>query len=222
MLKSNLVLCLKQMSSQSRDRAGVPDQGPDHTTSRGRQVATVHRGAAVSWCDTPAERGRGHTVLPSVCGTILSPTACLGVPHLPGAVTGPAMWHLHWAPAGRGNDRLHLQAGGESPPYFWYCGQLVCVETFMYTLHYLTFQVSYFVMFVLQNHFTRQPHVVRMVLSSLTSLAQQSGVTADEVQATILPLLKGVPLLIDCFLRVLPSAKPPESWVSLTTSLQPP
>jgi len=52
-------------------------------------------------------------------------------------------------------------------------------------------------------------------MSQLTSFAEQTDVNEEDVKAVILPLLKGNPLLTDCFLQLLPDSKPPERSVHL-------
>ncbi|CAB3384329.1 Hypothetical predicted protein [Cloeon dipterum] len=59
--------------------------------------------------------------------------------------------------------------------------------------------------------FSKQPQVLKTILGHLTTLAAKPDLKEEELKSVILPLLKGHPLLKDCFLQLLPDSKPPES-----------
>ncbi|XP_017777244.1 PREDICTED: uncharacterized protein LOC108563156 [Nicrophorus vespilloides] len=62
----------------------------------------------------------------------------------------------------------------------------------------------------LEMIFKDQPSQVRKIYRCLTELVAMQNVSMDHVKSTILPLLKGNNLLIDWFLQIFPTEKPPE------------
>ncbi|KAF4524962.1 hypothetical protein B566_EDAN014479 [Ephemera danica] len=61
--------------------------------------------------------------------------------------------------------------------------------------------------------FSRQPHVIRMVIGNLAALAEQPKVTEEDVKAIMLPLLRTSPLLTDLLLAMLPASQTPDSMM---------
>ncbi|XP_059487565.1 uncharacterized protein LOC132203667 [Neocloeon triangulifer] len=59
--------------------------------------------------------------------------------------------------------------------------------------------------------FSKQPQVLKTILSHLAAFSEQTDAKEEDVKSVILPLLKGNPLLTDCFLQLMPDSKPPES-----------
>lgn len=61
-----------------------------------------------------------------------------------------------------------------------------------------------------ETAFSKQPQVLKTLMSHLNSFAEQPDLAEEDVKSAILPLLRGNPLLTDCFLQLLPDSKPPE------------
>ncbi|RZF46058.1 hypothetical protein LSTR_LSTR004771 [Laodelphax striatellus] len=59
--------------------------------------------------------------------------------------------------------------------------------------------------------FAKQPHQMRKIYETLSRLSEQADVTLEQVKTAIVPLLKGNAILIDCFLQLFPSERPPAS-----------
>ncbi|XP_055636041.1 uncharacterized protein LOC129775376 [Toxorhynchites rutilus septentrionalis] len=66
----------------------------------------------------------------------------------------------------------------------------------------------------LNIYFAKQPSQIKKIYSCLNDLSNEKNVTMDLIKLRILPLLKGNPLLIEWFLQLFPSEKPPESSLS--------
>ncbi|XP_022189621.2 GON-4-like protein [Nilaparvata lugens] len=59
--------------------------------------------------------------------------------------------------------------------------------------------------------FAKQPHQMRKIYETLSRLSEQTDVTLEQVKTAVVPLLKGNAILIDCFLQLFPSERPPSS-----------
>ncbi|XP_024937554.1 GON-4-like protein [Cephus cinctus] len=64
---------------------------------------------------------------------------------------------------------------------------------------------------VAQTYFAKQPSRLSKVMQAITQLASDPYVTLKKAHAIMGPVLKGHSLVMDMFLQVLPSGKPPES-----------
>lgn len=62
-----------------------------------------------------------------------------------------------------------------------------------------------------QVYFAKQPSRMARVMQAITQLAAEPNVTLETVHATMDPVLKGHPLIMDMFQQILPAEKPPES-----------
>ncbi|XP_034944199.1 GON-4-like protein [Chelonus insularis] len=62
-----------------------------------------------------------------------------------------------------------------------------------------------------QVYFAKQPSRMARVMQAITQLATEPNVTLETVHATMDPVLKGHPLIMDMFQQIIPSGKPPES-----------
>lgn len=78
--------------------------------------------------------------------------------------------------------------------------------------HFLMANMSLFLR-KLEIYFNNQPAQLRKIYNSLTELANMPDIKMEQVKGIILPLLKGNGLLIDWFLQMFPSEKPPERYV---------
>ncbi|XP_012144630.2 gon-4 like protein muscle wasted isoform X1 [Megachile rotundata] len=64
---------------------------------------------------------------------------------------------------------------------------------------------------VAQIYFAKQPSRIAKIMQAITQLSSDPQTTLEHVHASIGPILKGHPLVMDLFLQILPTAKPPES-----------
>ncbi|XP_076751273.1 gon-4 like protein muscle wasted [Xylocopa sonorina] len=64
---------------------------------------------------------------------------------------------------------------------------------------------------VVQIYFAKQPSRIAKMMQAITQLSSDPQTTLEQVHATMGPILKGHPLVMDLFLQILPTAKPPES-----------
>ncbi|XP_071861191.1 gon-4 like protein muscle wasted [Bombus fervidus] len=64
---------------------------------------------------------------------------------------------------------------------------------------------------VAQIYFAKQPSRIAKMMQAITQLSSDPQITLEHVHATMSPILKGHPLVMDLFLQILPTAKPPES-----------
>ncbi|XP_076652630.1 gon-4 like protein muscle wasted isoform X2 [Halictus rubicundus] len=64
---------------------------------------------------------------------------------------------------------------------------------------------------VAQIFFTKQPSRIAKMMQAITQLSSDPQTTLEHVHSIMAPILKGHPLVMDLFLQVLPTAKPPES-----------
>ncbi|XP_076303648.1 gon-4 like protein muscle wasted [Lasioglossum baleicum] len=64
---------------------------------------------------------------------------------------------------------------------------------------------------VAQIFFTKQPSRIAKMMQAITQLSSDPQTTLEHVHSIMSPILKGHPLVMDLFLQVLPTAKPPES-----------
>ncbi|KAK0096289.1 hypothetical protein PV326_005875 [Microctonus aethiopoides] len=61
-----------------------------------------------------------------------------------------------------------------------------------------------------QVYFAKQPSRMVKVMQAITQLAADTNVTLEKIHATMDPVLKGHPLVMDMFQQILPDGKPPE------------
>ncbi|XP_050529081.1 uncharacterized protein LOC126898780 isoform X2 [Daktulosphaira vitifoliae] len=66
----------------------------------------------------------------------------------------------------------------------------------------------------LQVCMKKQPAQIRRILDNLYKLSKNQNTTHSEVHMIMLPLLKNNPILVDCFLQMIPTEHPPESLFS--------
>ncbi|XP_020294217.1 uncharacterized protein LOC109859914, partial [Pseudomyrmex gracilis] len=67
---------------------------------------------------------------------------------------------------------------------------------------------------VAQIYFAKQPSRIAKMMQAITQLSSDPHTTLENVHAVMSPVFKGHPLVMDLFLQVLPSAKPPESLLA--------
>lgn len=63
---------------------------------------------------------------------------------------------------------------------------------------------------VAQIYFAKQPSRLARIMKAITQLASDRYVTMSDVHAAMDPILRGHPLVMDMFLQVLPTGKPPD------------
>ncbi|KOX69503.1 GON-4-like protein [Melipona quadrifasciata] len=64
---------------------------------------------------------------------------------------------------------------------------------------------------VAQIYFAKQPSRIAKMMQAITQLSSNPQTTLEHIHATMSSILKGHPLIMDLFLQILPTAKPPES-----------
>ncbi|XP_033340085.2 gon-4 like protein muscle wasted isoform X1 [Megalopta genalis] len=64
---------------------------------------------------------------------------------------------------------------------------------------------------VAQIYFAKQPSRIAKMMQAITQLSSEPQTTLEHVHSIMGPILKGHPLVMDLFLQILPTAKPPES-----------
>ncbi|CAK9806587.1 GON-4-like protein [Anthophora quadrimaculata] len=64
---------------------------------------------------------------------------------------------------------------------------------------------------VAQIYFAKQPSRIAKMMQAITQLSSDPQTTLEHVLTTMGPILKGHPFVMDLFLQILPTAKPPES-----------
>lgn len=64
---------------------------------------------------------------------------------------------------------------------------------------------------VAQIYFAKQPSRIAKMMQAITQLSSDTQITLEHIHATMGPILKGHPLVMDLFLQILPTAKPPDS-----------
>ena len=63
---------------------------------------------------------------------------------------------------------------------------------------------------VAQIYFAKQPSRIAKIMQAITQLSSDPQTTLEQVHTTMSPILKGHPLVMDLFLQIIPTAKPPE------------
>lgn len=63
---------------------------------------------------------------------------------------------------------------------------------------------------VAQIYFAKQPSRIAKMMQAITQLSSDPQITLEHIHTTMSPILKGHPLVMDLFLQILPTAKPPE------------
>lgn len=63
-------------------------------------------------------------------------------------------------------------------------------------------------------YFAKSPQQIKKIHSVLESIATKPNITSEYVINTILPLLKGNPVLKDYFVQLLPDSRPPDSFLT--------
>lgn len=61
-------------------------------------------------------------------------------------------------------------------------------------------------------YFAKSPHQIKKIHSVLESLATKPNINTESVINTVLPLLKGNPVLKDYFVHLLPNMRPPDNF----------
>ncbi|XP_053983805.1 GON-4-like protein [Hylaeus volcanicus] len=79
------------------------------------------------------------------------------------------------------------------------------------TMEYIMLQKMSEFINVAQIYFAKQPSRIAKMMQAITQLSSDPQTTLEHVHTTMGPILKGHPLVMDLFLQVLPTAKPPES-----------
>ncbi|XP_029038118.1 uncharacterized protein LOC114873691 [Osmia bicornis bicornis] len=64
---------------------------------------------------------------------------------------------------------------------------------------------------VVQIYFAKLPSRIAKIMQAITQLSSDPQTTLEHVHTAMNPILKGHPLVMDLFLQILPTAKPPES-----------
>ncbi|XP_055374922.1 uncharacterized protein LOC129607773 [Condylostylus longicornis] len=84
--------------------------------------------------------------------------------------------------------------------------------------HFIVTNMSTFIN-KLNIYFNKQPAQIRKIYNCLNELSEDNDLTLDKIKSKILPLLKGNQYLIDWFLQVFPSEKPPESILQINETV---
>ncbi|XP_076177842.1 gon-4 like protein muscle wasted isoform X2 [Ptiloglossa arizonensis] len=79
------------------------------------------------------------------------------------------------------------------------------------TMEYIMLQKMSEFINVAQIYFAKQPSRIAKMMQAITQLSSDPQTTLEHVHTTMGPILKGHPLVMDLFLQILPTAKPPES-----------
>ncbi|KAK6643204.1 hypothetical protein RUM43_004708 [Polyplax serrata] len=85
------------------------------------------------------------------------------------------------------------------------------VECGVFMEHLLLTSMSDFLNMI-DIYFAKSPQQIKKIHSVLESLASQPNVNTEAVVNTVLPLLKGNPVLKDYFIHLLPDTRPPDNF----------
>ena len=66
---------------------------------------------------------------------------------------------------------------------------------------------------VSQMYFAKQPSRIAKVMQAITEMAANPGITLEGATSIMGTALKGHPLMMDMFLQVLPTGKPPDRYI---------
>lgn len=78
------------------------------------------------------------------------------------------------------------------------------------SIEYMMLQKMNDFVHVAQIYFTKQPSRIAKMMQAITQLSSDPHTTLENVHTVMGPVFKGHPLIMDLFLQVLPTAKPPE------------
>ncbi|XP_012217162.1 uncharacterized protein mute isoform X2 [Linepithema humile] len=79
------------------------------------------------------------------------------------------------------------------------------------SIEYMMLQKMKDFVHVAQIYFAKQPSRIAKMMQAITQLSSDPHTTLENVHAVMSPVFKGHPFVMDLFLQVLPTAKPPES-----------
>lgn len=68
---------------------------------------------------------------------------------------------------------------------------------------------------IVQIYFAKQPSRLAKLTQAMMDMVSDPCVTLESAQTIMTPVLKGHPLIMDMFLQILPSGKPPDRWVEI-------
>jgi len=65
---------------------------------------------------------------------------------------------------------------------------------------------------VAQIYFAKQPSRIAKMMQAITQLSSDPHITLENIYTVMSPVFKGHPLVMDLFLQILPTVKPPERY----------
>lgn len=78
------------------------------------------------------------------------------------------------------------------------------------SIEYMMLQKMKNFVHVAQVYFAKQPSRIAKMMQAITQLSSDPHTTLENVHTVMSPVFKGHPLVMDLFLQILPTAKPPE------------
>lgn len=78
------------------------------------------------------------------------------------------------------------------------------------SIEYMMLQKMNDFVHIAQIYFAKQPSRIAKMMQAITQLSSDPHTTLETIHTIISPVFKGHPLIMDLFLQVLPTAKPPE------------
>ncbi|XP_039304890.1 uncharacterized protein LOC105207486 isoform X2 [Solenopsis invicta] len=82
------------------------------------------------------------------------------------------------------------------------------------SIEYMMLQKMNDFVHVAQIYFAKQPSRIAKMMQAITQLSSDPHTTLENVYTVMSPVFKGHPLVMDLFLQILPTAKPPESLLA--------
>ncbi|XP_025269827.1 uncharacterized protein LOC105249161 isoform X1 [Camponotus floridanus] len=79
------------------------------------------------------------------------------------------------------------------------------------SIEYMMLQKMNDFVHIAQIYFAKQPSRIAKMMQAITQLSSDPHTTLETIHTVMSPVFKGHPLIMDLFLQVLPTAKPPES-----------
>ncbi|XP_029163698.1 uncharacterized protein LOC114935123 [Nylanderia fulva] len=79
------------------------------------------------------------------------------------------------------------------------------------SMEYMMLQKMNDFVHIAQIYFAKQPSRIAKMMQAITQLSSDPHTTLETIHTVMSPVFKGHPLIMDLFLQVLPTAKPPES-----------
>ncbi|XP_050450458.1 uncharacterized protein LOC126850996 isoform X2 [Cataglyphis hispanica] len=79
------------------------------------------------------------------------------------------------------------------------------------SIEYMMLQKMNDFVHIAQIYFAKQPSRIAKMMQAITQLSSDPHTTLETIHTIMSPVFKGHPLIMDLFLQVLPTAKPPES-----------